>query len=174
VCTTLQICWSWSYDAAGNVALPTFEQERFMAYHAIINGARALAFYGGQNPKCWGRLDAAGGWNWTFWERVLEPLVRELGAGSPIAPALVNPGTTRTPLTSDPTVQAISRRGRGGETWVLAAATGEGSQPVTIGGLPAWAATAHVYTEDRRVQVVGGFLTDTFDRYSVHIYRLKA
>jgi hypothetical protein len=173
VWTTLQICWSWSYDAAGNFALPTFEQERFMAYHAIINGARALAFYGGQNPKCWGQLDAAGGWNWTFWERVLEPLVREVGPGSPVAPALVSPGSTRTLVTSDPTVQAISRRGRGGETWVLAARTGEGSQAVTIGGLPAAAAVADVYTESRSVPVAGGSLTDTFDRFSVHVYRLR-
>jgi hypothetical protein len=173
VWTTLQICWSWSYDAAGNFTLPTFEQERFMAYHAIINGARALAFYGGQNPRCWGQLDAAGGWNWTFWERVLEPLVRELGAGSLIAAALVSPGSTRILATSDATVQAISRRGRGGETWVLAARTGEESQPVTIGGLPAGAAVADVYTERRSVPVVGGSLTDAFDRFSVHVYRLK-
>jgi hypothetical protein len=173
VWTTLQVCWSWSFDAAGNVALPTFEQERFMAYHAIVNGARALAFYGGQNPKCWGQLDAAGGWNWTFWEQVLEPLVREIGAGSPIAPALVSPGSTRVLLTSDATVEAISRRGRGGETWVIAAAGGEGSRPVTISGLPAGAASAGVYTEDRSVPVVGGSLTDTFDRWSVHVYRLR-
>jgi hypothetical protein len=173
VWTTLQICWSWSYDAAGNVALPTFEQERFMAYDAIVNGARALAFYGGHNPRCWGQLDAAGGWNWTFWERTLEPLVRELNAGSPIAPALVNPGSTRSLATSDPTVKAISRRGRGGATWVIATRSGEGSQAVTIGGLPETATTAAVYTEDRSVPVVRGALTDTFDRWSVHVYRLS-
>jgi hypothetical protein len=172
VWTTLQICWSWSYDAAGNVALPTFEQERFMVYDAIINGARALAFYGGQNPKCWGQLDAAGGWNWTFWERVLEPLVREIGARSAIAPALVNAGSTRVLTTSDPTVQAISRRGRGGERWVIAARTGEGSQPVTIDGLPAAAGIAGVYTENRSVPVVDGSFTDTFDRFAVHVYRI--
>jgi hypothetical protein len=74
VWTTLGICWTWSYDAAGNVQLPTREQQRFMIYDAILNGARAIAFYGGQNSKCWGQLDAAGGWNWTYWERVLEPL----------------------------------------------------------------------------------------------------
>jgi hypothetical protein len=173
VWTTLQICWTWSYDAAGNVALPTFEQERFMVYDAILNGARALAFYGGQNPKCWGQLDAASGWNWTFWERVLEPLVREIGAASPIAPALVNPGSTRVLTTSDPTVQAISRRGRGGETWVIAVRTGQGSQTVTISGLPPEAASAGVYTEGRSVPVGGGSLTDTFDRWSVHVYRLS-
>jgi hypothetical protein len=174
VWTTLQICWSWSYDAAGNVALPTFEQERFMVYDAILNGARAIAFYGGQNPRCWGQLDAAGGWNWTFWERVLEPLVREIGAGSPIAAALVNPGSTRALATSDPTVQAISRRGRNGETWVIAARSGEGAQPVTIGGLPADVSAASVYTERRSVPVTGGALTDVFDRWSVHVYRLRA
>jgi hypothetical protein len=172
VSTTLQICWTWSYDAAGNVALPTFAQERFMVYDAIVNGARALAFYGGQNPKCWGQLDAAGGWNWTFWERVLEALVREIGAASPIAPALVNPGSTRSLPTSDPTVQAISRRGPAGETWVIATRSGEGSQAVTIGGLPAAATTAGVYTEARSVPIVNGALTDAFDRWSVHVYRL--
>jgi hypothetical protein len=173
VWTTLQVCWSWSYDAAGNVALPTFEQERFMVYDAILNGARALAFYGGHNPRCWGQLDPLGGWNWTFWQRVLEPLVREIGAGSPIAPALVSPGSTRVLMTSDATVQAISRRGRGGERWVIAARTGEGSQAVTIGGLPAAATSADVYTEGRSVPVAGGALTDTFDRFSVHVYRLR-
>lgn len=169
VWTTLQVCWRWSYDAAGNVALPTREQQRFMVYDAIINGARALAFYGGQNPKCWGRLDGAGSWNWTFWERVLEPLVREIGAGSPLAPALVNPGSTRVLATSDPTVQAISRRGQDGELWVIAARSGEGPAEVAIGGLPNGAAA--VYTEGRSVSAEGGTLTDTFDRWAVHVYR---
>jgi hypothetical protein len=154
VWTTLGICWTWSYDAAGNVQLPTFEQMRFMAYDAIVNGARALAFYGGQNPRCWGQLDAAGGWNWTYWERVLEPLVREL---SRLTPALVSPGTTRELPTSERSVRAISRRTRTGETVVIAlrrSASGEG--PVTIGGLPA------------------GSLTEHFGPWDVHVYRFTA
>jgi hypothetical protein len=174
VWTTLQICWSWSYDAAGNIALPTFDQERFMVYDAIVNGARAIAFYGGHNPRCWSPLDAAGGWNWTFWARVLKPLLREIGGGSPVAPALVNPATTRRLLTSDPTVQAISRRGLRGETWVIATASGQGSRPVTISGLPIVATAAQVYTEGRSVPVVSGSLTDTFDRFAVHVYRIPA
>jgi hypothetical protein len=172
VWTTLQICWRWSYDAAGGVALPTREQQRFMIYDAIINGARALAFYGGQNPKCFGQLDAAGGWNWTYWERVLEPLVREISASSPLAPALRNPGTTRVLDTSDPTVQAISRRGRNGELWILAARR-SGGEPaeVTISGLPASATQADVYKEDRSVAAAGGAVVDRFDGWSVHVYR---
>jgi hypothetical protein len=172
VWTTLQICWRWSYDAAGGVALPTREQQRFMIYDAIVNGARALAFYGGQNPKCFGQLDAVGGWNWTYWERVLEPLIREIGAGSPLAPALRNPGTTRMLETSDATVQAISRRGRNGELWVLAVRRSGGERAeVTISGLPAWAAGADVYKEERSVAAAGGAVVDRFDGWSVHAYR---
>src|SRR5918994_1427007 len=141
---------------------------------AILNGARAIAFYGGQNPKCWGQLDAAGGWNWTYWERVLEPLVREISAASPLAPALRNPGTTRELPTSDRSVRAISRRGRNGELWVMAVrGGGEGSVDATIGGLPA-APSADVYAEDRSVSVAGGALADSFGRWAVHVYRLTA
>jgi hypothetical protein len=171
VWATLQICWTWSYDALGNFALPSREQERFMAYSAILNGARALAFYGGNNPKCWGPFDAVGGWNWTFWNAVLEPLVRELGAGSPLAPALVQPGSTKALATSDPMTQAISRRGRAGELWVIAARSGEESEEVTITGLPPWAKRAEVYTEGRSVDAPKGALTDSFARWSVHVYR---
>jgi L,D-peptidoglycan transpeptidase YkuD (ErfK/YbiS/YcfS/YnhG family) len=173
VWTTLQVCWSWSYDAAGNVVLPTFAQERFMSYDAILNGARALAFYGGQNPKCWGQLDAAGGWNWTFWGRVLDPLVRELGAASPLAPALVNPASTRSLRTSDLTARAISRRGADGDLWVIAVKSGGESGPVTISGLPDSAGTASVYREGRVVTATGGTLTDGFDRWGVHVYRFR-
>ncbi|HVD25679.1 MAG TPA: L,D-transpeptidase family protein [Gaiellaceae bacterium] len=173
VWTTLQICWSWSYDAAGNVVLPTLEQERFMVYDAILSGARALAFYGGQNPKCWGQLDQAGGWNWTFWGRVLEPLVREIGASSPLAPALVSPGSTRVLRTSDLASRAISRRGTGGDLWVIAVKGGSDGGPVTIAGLPDWARSASVYGEGREVTAAGGALTDGFERWGVHVYRFR-
>jgi hypothetical protein len=173
VWTTLQICWTWSYDAVGNFALPTREQERFMIYAAIINGARALAFYGGNNPKCWGPFDAVGGWNWSFWSGVLEPLVREIGAASPLAPALVQPRSTRALATSDPMTQAISRRGRNGELWVIAARSGEEREEVAITGLPSWATRADVYTEGRSVRAVKGTLTDSFGRWTVHVYRFQ-
>jgi hypothetical protein len=171
VWTTLGICWRWSYDVYGNYALPTAREQRYMAYDAIVNGARALAFYGGNLPQCWNEVDAKYRWSWTYWERVLEPLVRELGAISPLAPALVNPATTVVLPTSDPTVQAISRRGTGGDLWVIATRSGEGSQPVSIGGLPAAASTAEAYTEGRSVAAVGGVLTDAFGRWDVHVYR---
>ena len=173
VWTTLQICWTWSYDAGGNFALPTFAQERFMAYDAIINGARALAFYGGNNPRCWGTSDAARGWNWSFWESALEPLVRELGAASRLAPALVSPGSTRWLPTSDPETQAIARRGRDGDLWVIAARGSSEPGAATIGRLPRWVKRADVYTEGRTVEPAAGVLADAFPPWGVHVYRFR-
>ena len=43
-----------------------------MIYDAIINGARSLAFYGGNIYRCWDDRDEGLGWNWTFWDDVLE------------------------------------------------------------------------------------------------------
>jgi hypothetical protein len=143
-----------------------------MIYAAILNGARSLAFYGGNLPQCWNAVDEQHRWSWTYWERVLAPLVREIGALSPLAPALVSPATTVVLPTSDPSVQAISRRGAGGELWVIAARSGEGTQPVSIGGLPERAQLAEVYTEGRSVAAAAGVLTDAFGRWDVHVYRL--
>ena len=78
---------------------------------------------------------------------MLEPLVREIGAQSPLAPALVRPASTRWLRSSDPTTQAILRVGGRREVWVIAARSGEESEDVTISGLPRWATRAEVYTE---------------------------
>ena len=171
VWTTLQICWLWSYDAHGNFTLPTRQQERYMIYDAILNGARSLAFYGGNNPRCWNAVDASHRWSWTYWEDVLEPLIREIGAISPLAPALLNPWSTRVLASDDPTVQVISRRGAGRDLWVIAARRGEGNRAVTISGLPPVTQAGSVYTEERSVTATAGSFTDTFDRWDVHVYR---
>ena len=146
-----------------------------MIYDALLNGARSLAFYGGDNPdRCWNahvgrRLHA---WNWTFWDTVLENLVREIGAGSALAPALVNPGSTKVLSSTDATTQVISRQGANpSELWVIAARHGEGTVPVTISGLPAGVGTGSVYMEGRSVEAVGGSFTDTFSRWDVNVYR---
>ncbi|HEX7626713.1 MAG TPA: hypothetical protein VF379_06615 [Gaiellaceae bacterium] len=172
VWTTLQVCSSGSYDkSTGAYVLPTLAQERYMAYDAIVNGARALAFYGGNIAGCW---DAAGrqyGWNWTFWSSVLKPLVQELNTLSPIAPALTAPDTTQTLTTSDPTTEAISRAGAGKDLWVIAVRHGTGAASVTIDGLPADVSQGTVYTEGRSIPVVNGSFTDTFAQWGAHVYR---
>ena len=142
-----------------------------MAYDAIINGARSLAFYGGNIPGCWNATDRQYGWNWTFWTNVLKPLVGELDSGSAIAPALLNPASTKALTTTDPSTEAISRTGADGDTWVIAARNGTGSQPVTISGLPTNLGTGDVYTENRKVTASNGTLTDSFNQWGVHVYR---
>ena len=173
VWTTLQICASGSYDSAsGTYVLPTFAQERYMAYDAIINGARSLAFYGGNIQGCWNAADRTSGWNWTFWSSVLKPLIGELNSMSPLAPALVHTATTQAVTTDDPSTQAISRAGAGQDLWIIAARGGSGSATVRVSGLPAGISSGTVYTErDRSIQVVNGAFTDEFPQWAVHVYR---
>jgi hypothetical protein len=174
VWTTLQVCDSQSYDTSGHYVLPTLAQERYMAYDAIVNGARSLAFYGGNIPGCWSAGDRQYGWNWTFWSTVLKPLLAELGATSPLAPALVSASTTQTLQPSDASTEAISRAGAGGDLWVIAARSGTGTQAVTIGGLPSGISSGTVYTEGRSVTVRDGSFTDDFPQWGVHVYRFPA
>jgi hypothetical protein len=170
VWTTLQVCSSGSYSG-GTFVLPTTRQERYMIYDAIINGARSVGFYGGNNPNCWNSSDQALGWNWTFWNTTLKGLVQEIRAGSPLGPVLLNTDSTQVLTPSDSTTEAISRRGAtASDLWVMAARSGSGTAAVTIGGLPAGITSGSVYTEGRSVAVSNGSFTDTFDRWDVHVY----
>jgi hypothetical protein len=175
VWTTLQICSSGSSDPkTGRYVLPTSAQERFMIYDAIINGARGLAFYGGNFTRCQTATDQALGWNWTFWNDVLADLIREINASSPLASVLVNPASTHRPTSSDPTTEVISRHARGSnDLWVVAARYGAGTADVTISGLPPAITNGEVYTEGRSVSVKDGSFTDSFDRWAVHVYRFS-
>ena len=150
--------------------LPTFAQERYMLYDAILNGARSIAFYGGNNPNCWTTTDSQFGWNWSFWSSVLKPLLGEINSLSPLAPALVNPATTQTLPANDATTQAISRQGNSGDLWVIAARHGAGTAHVTIGGIAAAVSTGTVYTEGRSITVSNGSFADDFSQWGVHVY----
>jgi hypothetical protein len=172
VWTTVQVCASGSSGPnEGEFVLPTRRQERYMIYDAILNGARNLAFYGGNIYRCWNETDQQYGWSWTFWDGILKGLIQEINAASPIAPALVNPGSTQVLASSDATTQVISRVGADDELWVMAARHGAGSQAVTINGLPSTVTSGTVYTERRSIPVSNGSFTDTFDRWDVHVYR---
>jgi hypothetical protein len=173
VWTTLQICASGSGDGTTFV-LPTRVQERYMIYDAIINGARNLAFYGGNIYRCWNDRDDQLQWNWTFWDDVLADLIKEINAVSPLAPVLVNPETTRALTSSNASTQVISRIGAtSDDVWVIAAHGSTESASVTVGGLPSTVKTGTVYTESRSVTAVDGSFTDTFDGWGVHVYHFR-
>ena len=88
---TLQIAWTGVVRSRDRPAVvprfPTLQQERFMALEAIVNGARGLVFFGGHLTQVCTPADAAAGWNWTFWERVLRPLLAELTSDDVRAPS---------------------------------------------------------------------------------------
>ena len=91
---TLQVAWTGVLPTQQKPHVvprfPSLPDERFMAYEAIVNGARGLVFFGGHLTDVMTPEDAASGWNWTYWRRVLRPVVSEL-ASSELRPALLAP-----------------------------------------------------------------------------------
>ena len=91
---TLQIAWTGVVRSQQRPAVvprfPTSQQARFMALQAIVNGARGLVFFGGHLTQVCTPADAKAGWNWTYWDRILRPLVVELSSDD-VRPALVAP-----------------------------------------------------------------------------------
>src|SRR5262245_8724537 len=110
---TLQIAWSGILPTKTSPGIvprfPTLKEERFMAYQAIANGARGVNFFGGHLTQVATPADAAAGWNWTFWERALKPVVTELSSTA-VNPALVAPDA-KTQVRADASdVEAITRQ----------------------------------------------------------------
>jgi hypothetical protein len=87
----LQIAWSGVIKPGKTLRFPTFPEERFMTYQAIINRARGLFYFGGNLAASLSEADKPYGWNWTFWRRVLRPVLEEIGAHSLLYPALLAP-----------------------------------------------------------------------------------
>ncbi len=177
VWTTLQICSKNAYNKRTRAyVMPTAYQERYMVYDAIVNGARGISFFGGNNPHCWTRLDRRYRWNWTFWNSALDPLIEQIGSHSPLGSALDNAVSNKTLNTSVPGTEAISRIAittSPRKLWVIAARNNAGVQHVAISGLPASVKSATVYGERRTVAISDGTLSDTFRQWQVHIYRLQ-
>lgn len=178
----LQICWSGVINPGRTLRMPTFAEERYMAYQAIINGARGLVFFGGNLRGCLNEADAALGWNWTFYEKVLRPVLEELRPGGPLYPALIAPNSTlpiRHPYALSKRVEGtpsleFTVREAGQYIYILAAAR-EG--PTLLGefsGLPEGVDSGEVLFEGpRTVKVARGSFTDWFGPNEVHVYRFQ-
>jgi hypothetical protein len=135
---TLQIAWSGVIPSDQNPdnvpRFPNLTQERFMAYQAIVNGARGLAFFGGHVTQIARPADAKAGWNWTFWARVLRPLLEEL-TSSAVAPALVAPDALATVKGTAKDVQLVAREDED-FLYVIAVRRGSATTRVGFAGLP--------------------------------------
>jgi hypothetical protein len=197
VWTTLQIAFSGTAPTREHPntvpRFPTKLQERFMAYQAIVAGARGLVFFGGHLTEVCTPDDARLGWNWTFWRETLRPVIHEL-TSSLLRPALVAPSQTTTIKPKPPAgdVQLIARRGAG-YLYVIAVRRGGDTTQVTFTGLPRRRADGTALTRGevlfehtqqppppprlpskqlrRVVHLQNGSFHDWFGPHDVHVYR---
>lgn len=177
---TLQIAWSGVIATEQHPAnvprFPTLSQERFMAYQAIVNGARGLAFFGGHLTQIARPADAKAGWNWTFWERVLRPLLEELTSDS-VAPVLVAPGARSRVKASARDVELVTRQADG-FLYLIAVRRGSATSRVGFSGLPRRIRGGEVLFEYndrafRTVSVAGGRFRDWFAQRDARVYRFR-
>jgi hypothetical protein len=134
---TLQIAWSGTVPSATkpNVTprFPTLHDLRFMAYQAIACGARGLMFFGGHLTQSSRPVDARAGWNWTFWDQALRPLLEEL-TSTAVAPALVAANGPPVSVSASD-VDVVTRR-EGRVLYLIAARRGNATSRVGFTKLP--------------------------------------
>src|ERR1017187_6177550 len=170
----LQISWSGVLNPGKTLRFPTFAEERFMTYEAIINGARGLIYFGGNNEKAMSPTDRKLGWNWTFWKRVLRPVIEEIGSKSPLYPALVAPTSTLPVKVSGADGMEWCVREAGNDLFILACQREGATTKVEFSGLPAAAEKGEVVFESpRTMEARGGKFTDWFAPHEVHVYRFR-
>ena len=143
-----------------------------MTYQALINGARGLIYFGGNIEKAMCPEDADLGWNWTFWRRVLRPVLEEVGNNSPLAPALVAPDSRLPIRVSGANDVEFCVREVGDSIYILACKREGKTVEVKFSGLPAWVGEGQVvYESPRRVRASQGTFSDWFAPFDVHVYR---
>ncbi len=192
---TLQIAWSGTVTSARkpNVVprFPTLHELRFMAYQAIACGARGLMFFGGHLTQVTRPVDAGAGWNWTFWEQTLRPLLEELSSTA-VAPALVAPAGP--PVKSSAQDLDLVTRRDGRFLYLIAARRGGATSRVGFTGLPKkldgsplrGGQVLFEYVQEpppppigagrqsfRSVSVANGGFRDWFGPHDVHVYRFQ-
>jgi hypothetical protein len=169
----LQICWSGVTKPGKTLRFPTFPDERYMTYESIINGARGLVYFGGNVRGCWNDSDMAFGWNWTFYDHVLRPVLDELRPDSPVYPALIAPNSIL-PVKAEGGGIEYTVREAGDYVYILAAKREGQTVQATFTGLPANVGAGEVLFENLRpVKADGGRFTDWFGPNEVHVYRFK-
>jgi hypothetical protein len=193
VWVTLQIAWSGVIPTKQKPDLvprfPSNAELRFMAYQAIANGARGLAFFGGHVTAVQSPQDARAGWNWTFWRESLEGLVRELSSTA-LAPALVAPPSAVNVHAQPHSAEIeIATRQTSQFLYVFVVRRSGTTSQVAIAGLPATVKGGEVlfeYVQDpppppfapanqkfRSIAVTDGAFRDWFAAHDARVYRFR-
>jgi len=166
----LQVTWSGAMPERGNVLIrPTFEQQRYMMYQALIDGAKGIHWFG--FPLALSDKDKPYGWNWTYWFDVLKPLLSEIKKGTELNGVLIAPENDMK-LTVDGAddLEYLARK-VGDKIYVLAAKREKPEATIKLSGL-GMSGTADVMFENRSVPVTDGVISDTFKPNAVHVYRV--
>ena len=186
---TLQVAWSGvtpTKDRPGIVPrFPTLQAERFMAYQAVVAGARGLVFFGGHLTQIASPADAELGWNWSFWQQVLRPLVSELTSAA-VEPALLAAAAGSQVTASTADVELVTRADAAYRYIVAVRRKGTASV-VTFSGLPKTTRTGEVLHEYvqrplpppigagsqalRIVDVANGAFRDWLAAHDARVYR---
>jgi hypothetical protein len=171
---TLQIAFSGTTKPGKTLRFPTFFEERFMTYEAIICGARGINYFGGSIDNTLSDRDKPLGYNWTFWDRILKPLMAELNDKSPLHEALIAPNSKLPVKVQEAESMEFVTREVGDEVYVLACKREGKTVQVHFTGLPTGISTGDVlYEAPRKVEVKEGAFTDWFAPFDVHVYRFK-
>jgi hypothetical protein len=174
VMMTLQICFSGVIKPGKTLRFPTFPDERYMSYQAIIDGARALLYFGGALPQCQNERDQALGWNWTFYDRVLRPVLDEFSPSSPLYPALIAPSSKLNLHTDGGARMEYTVREAGPYIYLLAAEREGDTVQVKFSNFPLNIEDGEVLFEaPRHIKVAKGGFTDWFGPEEVHVYRFR-
>ncbi len=167
----LQICFSGVTNPGKTLRFPTFPELRYMSYQSIVAGARGLLYFGGNVEKCWNDYDRVLGWNWTYYNRVLNPVLEEFSPHGPVFPALVAPDSRLPVEVSDSAVEFRVRE-TGQHLYVIAAMREGETKRVTFTGLPQGIGSGDLlFEEPRKVEAKDGSFTDWFGPNEVHVYR---
>jgi hypothetical protein len=167
----LQIAFSGVIKPGKTLRFPTFPEQRYMAYQAIAKGARGLIYFGGNLTEAMNERDRALGWNWTYYERVLKPLLDELNPSGPIYPALVAPESKLAVRAEGEGIEFCVREAQG-HVFLIAAKREGATIQAKFSGLPDGAGDV-LFEEPRKVFVSRETLTDWFGPNEVHVYRFK-
>ena len=170
---TLQVAYSGTIKPGKTLRFPTFAQERFMTYEAIIDGARGINYFGGCADVSLNPRDKKLGYNWTFWERVLKPVLAEINENSPLHEALIAPNS-KLPVKVDAKDVEFIVREVGDDIYILACKREGETVNVTVKNLPPGVSSGEVmYEAPRKVEVKNGTFTDWFAPFEVHVYHFK-
>jgi hypothetical protein len=173
--TTLQIAWSGVFPPHP-VVFPSLQQARFMAYDAIITGARGLFFFGGQFKEVMNAVDRQRGWNWTYWEHVQRPILSEL-TSPPHTAALLAPITAQPVTANVPSIALSTREANGVFNVIAVNRSPTATVPVRFSGLPTGVThgtvLAHPGNPVRPITAARGAFTDPspFAPHNARVYR---